>query len=97
MSLGCLGSGCPEKDNHLQPSQSPTRLGSKQGAPTTWLQDWSLKRNNCGILAWGGGRFAFQVTQTPRSSTQQLAIPSPKEERVPHAFLKAAPFFSPRW
>lgn len=38
MSLGCLGSGCPEKDNQLQPSQSSTRLGLKQGASTTRLQ-----------------------------------------------------------
>lgn len=54
MSLGCLGSGCPEKDNQLQPSQSSTRMGLKQEASTTRLQDWPLKRSNCGILAWEG-------------------------------------------
>lgn len=96
MSLGCLASGCPEKDNQLQPSQSSTRLGLKQGASTTRLQVWSLKRSQLRYSSLGG-TFAFQVTQTPRSSTQQMAIPSANEERVPHAFPKAAPFFSPWW
>lgn len=80
MSLGCLGSGCLEKDKQQQPSQSSTRLGLKQGSTHNLAAGLILKKKlRYSSLA---GTFAFQVTQTPRSSTQRLAIPSPNEERA---------------